>query len=164
MTNRTQPNAPQRNGFTAWRSARIVTAYLYLIATFGTVAEAEPANSRQNPADPELQRIEATMEGAVTQTDLNRGSRALAEYWERRLDEVEGRIPGQLVDAEAAELFRAAREAWRIYRKAEVLLGGDAVRGRTARPMVEYLAWADLTEARVRRLERLYTETDEPNE
>lgn len=134
----------------------IVASMLVLVLAAMTSWAANPDHSTADAGgpspEPELEVLEEAMEAAATQTEMDRASSALAKYWERQLGGVEEQIAAAAPDEDARQMFRAAQTTWRAWREAEIAFRGDTVRGGTARPTVESLAMAALTEERVKNL------------
>lgn len=103
----------------------------------------------------ELKKLQAALDSAQTQTDMNLASGALADYWDKELLKSERKIEKNL-DSEALALFRKAKQAWRKYRSTQVTFEGDFYRGGSIQPLIRNTTFSSLTERRVNDLERLY--------
>jgi uncharacterized protein YecT (DUF1311 family) len=102
-------------------------------------------------AETELRRLEAALEQAQCQQEMNTCSGELAAYWDRTLHQVEVRMEEDL-DPDTLAVYRAANSAWRGYRTAQVTLVGWRDRGGTIQPLTHNLAFIDLTRARIEEL------------
>lgn len=126
------------------------------LTLFGCGKPQQPAVTPSK--DPELAKLEA----AVLEADSNAGMKAttgdVGDYWDRRMAAVETRIEAGL-DEKHRALFRAMQKAWREYRAAEVAYQTDFYRGGSMQGLIANQTYAELTEARVRELERDEQET-----
>jgi len=105
----------------------------------------------------ELKKLQAALDAASTQTDMNLASGAMADYWEKELLAVEKKI-GKKLDAQAMALFQKTKQAWSKYRSSQVAFEGEFYRGGSIQPLISNTVFSSLTERRVKDLEQLYKE------
>jgi len=104
--------------------------------------------------DAVLRKLEAKLESAETQTDMNLASREIAAYVAKKLAEREQEVTKDL-DAEGIKLFEDASKAWRAYRDAQVAFEGDLYRGGSIRPLIHNRTFIRLTKERMDALSRI---------
>ncbi|MBA4371701.1 MAG: hypothetical protein C0402_02435 [Thermodesulfovibrio sp.] len=129
----------------------MIKLLLYLTILVSIVGPAQAADRN------ELKKLQAALDSAQTQADMNLASGALADYWDKELLKSERKIEKKL-DSEALALFRKAKQAWRKYRSAQVTFDGDFYRGGSIQPLIRNTTFVLLTERRVNDLEQLYKE------
>lgn len=98
--------------------------------------------------DAKLRELEARLDSAQSQTDMNIASGKIAEYLDKKLIEKEAEIAKDL-DPEGVRLFTEAAKLWRDYRLAQVLFEGDLYRGGTIRPLIHNQTFSRLTQERL---------------
>jgi uncharacterized protein YecT (DUF1311 family) len=108
-------------------------------------------------SDKELLRKEASLNAALTQTDMNLRSGEIAECLDRKLVRLEERIKKDL-DKDALALFEEASLKWRAYRDAQINSEGDVYRGGSMRPLIQSLAFIRLTNDRLSTLQKMNPE------
>ena len=122
------------------------TGSLILIVTFAV------CSLRAGTVDFELAKLEAALQAANTQMDMNIRSGEIGVYLDRKLTRLEDRIRKDL-DTEGLKLFEKAAAAWREYRQAQALFEGDTYRGGSMRPLVHNSVFARITQERISALE-----------
>jgi uncharacterized protein YecT (DUF1311 family) len=108
--------------------------------------------------DPELAKLEAAVLEADSNAEMKATAGDVGDYWDRRMAAIETRSETRL-DEPQRVLFRAMQKAWREYRAAEVAYQTDFYRGGSMQGLIANQTYAELTEARVRELERDEQET-----
>jgi uncharacterized protein YecT (DUF1311 family) len=108
-------------------------------------------------ADKELIRLEAALDAARSQTDMNLQSGDIAQYLDRKVTELENRIKKDL-DSDALALFTAASDEWRKYRIAETRFEGDTYRGGSIQPLIHNQVFSRITQERLEALRNLNPE------
>ena len=98
-------------------------------------------------SDPELQRLEAALNVAMTQYEMNLASHEIAKYWDAKLASIEKRVERKL-----GTRFAESKARWRSYRMQEVQFRSDGFAGGSIQPLIANLAYAELTEHRVAEL------------
>ena len=90
---------------------------------------------------------------ARAQTQAKMNASAYADY--NKADAELNRVYKSLMraqDATGAAKLKKAQRTWLLFRDAEMMFAGDAMRGGSAEPLVMYGAAARLTQARVKDL------------
>jgi uncharacterized protein YecT (DUF1311 family) len=108
-------------------------------------------------SDRELLRKEASLNAALTQTDLNQRAGEISEYLDRKLVRLEERIKKDL-DKDALALFDEASLKWRAYRDAQINSEGDVYLGGSIRPLIQSQAFNRLTNERLAALQKFNPE------
>jgi uncharacterized protein YecT (DUF1311 family) len=85
--------------------------------------------------DPKLRQLEARLEAAQSQQDMNIASGELARYLDKQLVEKEDEITKNM-DACGLQLFLEASKLFRAYRVAQVSIEGDRYRGGSICPLM----------------------------
>lgn len=98
--------------------------------------------------DAELQKLEARLAAAETQTDMNIASGEVAACLDRRLQEKETEV-AKTLDSAGRKLFQTATLRWREYRRAEVDFEGDQYRGGSIQPLIHNQTFIRLTKERL---------------
>src|SRR5437763_774759 len=78
--------------------------------------------------DLELKRLEAQLEGATTQGDMNFAAGDLAKFWDSKLAAMEKKIERKLSKKERKE-FSKSKKRWRSYRSKDVALDAKFFEG-----------------------------------
>lgn len=107
--------------------------------------------------DFQLAKLEAALDSARTQTDMNLKSRDLGLYLDAKLSVLEERIKKDL-DSESLKLFVAASNIWKKYRDAQVLSEGDVFRDGSIQPLIHNSVYIRLTKERLAALYELNPE------
>ncbi len=134
---------------------------IFFVITFVCfVACGQQPEERQSKqvSDPELKRLNAALDAAETQSDMDEASDKIAKYWERRLASVEKQISRKL-GAEERKRFARSIGRWQLYRAQEVEFEADFYLGGSIEPMVANETYSGITENRVDELESLWTNT-----
>jgi uncharacterized protein YecT (DUF1311 family) len=105
--------------------------------------------------DPELQRLEANLQNAMTQSDLNMASSQIAEYFDRKLVALEKKVE-QKLDSEERKRFSKSRERWQAYRRMEVDFVAAFFEGGSILPLMANQQYSEITQHRVEELESLF--------
>jgi len=119
---------------------------LFLFYGFGF--QHAPHRETAVASDPELKRLTAALDVAMTQTDINLASKKISEYWDAKLAAVEKRVEKKL-DVEQRRRFSESKERWRSYRMQEVEFRTDFFAGGSIQPLVANMCYAEITEHRV---------------
>ncbi|MBE7464983.1 MAG: DUF1311 domain-containing protein [Planctomycetes bacterium] len=104
--------------------------------------------------DAVLRELEARLDSAQSQKDMNIASGKIAAYLDKKLIEKEAEIAKNL-DPEGLRLFTEAAKLWRDYRLAQVSFEGDLYRGGTIRPLIHNRTFSRLTQERLSALLRI---------
>jgi len=104
--------------------------------------------------DPELERLTAALDGAMTQTDMNVASGEISKYWDMKLAAIEKRVEKKLAD-EARRRFTESKDRWRNYRMQEVRFRSEFFAGGSIQPLIANMCYAEITEYRVAELSSL---------
>lgn len=101
--------------------------------------------------DSKLVALQAEMNAAVTQSDMNSISFRISQHLDQKLAKLEDLVrkdldPGQLA------LFNKAATQWREYRETQADFSGDIYRGGSILPLILNGALSALTEERIRGL------------
>ncbi|QDV29841.1 hypothetical protein Spb1_17590 [Planctopirus ephydatiae] len=102
--------------------------------------------------DAKLRDLEAHLQSALTQIEMNIASGQIAEYLDKKLVEKERDVAKDL-DPEALRLFSEASKLWRDYRSAQTTFEADLYRGGSIRPLVHNRTYSRLTQERLSALE-----------
>jgi uncharacterized protein YecT (DUF1311 family) len=116
-------------------------APILLLLCLPYIAFAEKVDKRQS-------ELEAALDAAMTQTDMNIASAELATYLEEKLDDLENRIRATS-SGEELELFNRTAIRWREYRDAHVALVGKRCEGGSICPLMHNTARARLAGERI---------------
>jgi uncharacterized protein YecT (DUF1311 family) len=98
--------------------------------------------------DATLKALEARLDAAESQTDLNIASKEVADYLDKQLIAREAEIAKDL-DPEGLRLFSEASKLWRDYRLAQLSFEGDLYRGGSIQPLIHNRAFIRLTQERL---------------
>ena len=98
--------------------------------------------------DATLKALEARLDAADSQTDLNIASKEVADYLDKQLIAKEAEIAKDL-DPEGLRLFSEASKLWRDYRLAQLSFEGDLYRGGSIQPLIHNRAFIRLTRERL---------------
>jgi len=123
------------------------------VVTF-TVRGYTNVSNAQKGDDPELQRLGAALDAAMTQYDMNLASWNISKYWDAKLASAEKQVEQKLDDTERKQ-FAESKERWRKYRAQEVQFRADFFAGGSIQPMMEYGAYTVITVHRVEEMESL---------
>lgn len=119
------------------------------------------ASADEPKPDAELLRLEAALDAAVAQRDMNIASGEISNYWDRKLVEVEKKIALKL-NAEERVQFEASKQRFRDYREKEVEFRASFYSGGSLRPLMVSGEYTSLTKQRVSEMENLLDGTLEP--
>jgi uncharacterized protein YecT (DUF1311 family) len=133
------------------RSAKMKAISLFLLAAFAFC----PA--RSEPVDFELAKLEAALQSANTQYEMNKASANIADYWDGRLLLIQSRIERKL-QAEELKKFETSKKRWFRYRSEEVAFRDGLGEGGSMSPMLKSCHYAMLTKHRVIELESFWTD------
>jgi uncharacterized protein YecT (DUF1311 family) len=123
----------------------IVHAAVVISVLLGNVAQAE---------DTKLRDLEARLDSALTQADMNITSGDIAQYLDKKLIAKEHEIMKDL-DEEGLRLFKEASKLWRDYRLSQVSFEGDLYRGGSIRPLIHNRVFARITRERYEALSKI---------
>ena len=123
----------------------IVYAAIVISAMLGNVAHAE---------DAKLRDLEARLDSALTQTDMNIAWGDIAQYLDKKLVAQEHEIMKDL-DEEGLRLFKDASKLWRDYRLSQVSFEGDLYRGGSIQSLIHNRAFARITRERYEALSKI---------
>jgi uncharacterized protein YecT (DUF1311 family) len=96
----------------------------------------------------ELSALEARLEKAQNQRDMNIASGEIAKYLDKILTEKEAEIAKNL-DPKRLKLFKEASRVWRDYRKAQSSFKEDGYRGGSMSPLIYNVTFSALTNERL---------------
>lgn len=102
--------------------------------------------------DPELAKLEAALDNACTQMEMNICSGDIAKYLDEKMRKLENQIEAEQ-DEEGLKLFKASQQAFVLYRRAQAEFMGDLWRGGTLSPLERNVTYAQLTRQRIEVLE-----------
>ena len=120
-------------------------AAVVISVLLGNVAQAE---------DVKLRDLEARLDAALTQTEMNIASGDIAQYLDKKLTAKEHEIMNGL-DADGLRLFKKASKLWRDYRLSQVSFEGDLYRGGSIQPLIHNRVFARLTRERYEALSKI---------
>ena len=101
----------------------------------------------------EIKALEADLNAAIGQIEMNILSGELASLWEEELLELEEEISSEL-EGDGLEFFLEASGAWREYRKYQVLYQGHFSEGGSIQPLEENMNYINITKERINLLAR----------
>jgi uncharacterized protein YecT (DUF1311 family) len=134
--------------FSLGRRPAPVPVVIFTVRGYTNVSNAQKGD------DPELQRLGAALDAAMTQEDMNIASWNISQYWDAKLGSAEKQVQQKLDDTERKQ-FAESKERWRKYRAQEVQFRADFFAGGSIQPMMEYGAYTDITVHRVEEMESL---------
>jgi uncharacterized protein YecT (DUF1311 family) len=126
---------------------RLLVISLFLLITTAALA-AELSNSS-------LQKLKSNLQQAKTQTEMNQASKAIADFWDARLLQIENKIESKL-DGQERKRFLASKQLWQKYRSSEVSFRASFSEGGSIQPLIANSAYSQITEHRVTELEALF--------
>jgi uncharacterized protein YecT (DUF1311 family) len=133
------------------RSAKMKAISLLLLAALAFC----PA--RAESVDSELSKLEAALQSANTQYEMNMASAKIADYWDGRLLLIQSRIEGKL-PAEVLKKFETSKKRWFRYRSEEVAFRDGLGERGSMSSMLKSCYYAMLTKHRVIELEAFWTD------
>ena len=107
------------------------------------------------PPDAKLAALQARLDAAQTQTDMNMISAEIAQHQDRKLAKLEELVRSDLHDAELESALDKAAALWREYREAQAEFAYNLYRDGSMRGLIYNSAFAKLTEDRIQDLQNL---------
>jgi uncharacterized protein YecT (DUF1311 family) len=132
-----------------------------LAATVAALSLVPRASADEPKPDAELERLEEALDKATSQSQMNIAFGKIAEYWDKKLAEVEKKVTRKLTDVEKVE-FEASRRRFLAYREKEVEFRTSFYSGGTIRSSMASGVYTSMTKQRVQEMEMLLAETLEP--
>jgi uncharacterized protein YecT (DUF1311 family) len=126
--------------------------FLLIVFLASLLTSAALASDLSNSA---LQKLKSNLQQAKTQTEMNQASKAISDFWDARLLQVENKIESKL-DRHERKKFLESKKLWQKYRSNEVSFRASFSEGGSIQPLIANSAYSEITEHRVRELEALF--------
>ena len=99
---------------------------------------------------------------AQSQQEMNAQARKDFKKADAELNTIYKKVIALLPDAKSVELLRKAQRAWVVFRDANAAFHADGMRGGSAAPLLFYGQQTQLTQARLKHLQRYLKDFGEP--